>query len=101
MHNSLFKMFAKCVSNIGENRMVIETNYTDGVGDGIYWLVDFNDVNDSNNNYPGIKGSVVCISKTFTAQSELEDYEYATYEDGWAKVKELVHNARRIYVEGY
>lgn len=94
-------MFAKCVSNISENRMVIETNYKDGVGDEIYWLVDFNDDNDSNKNYIGIKGSVVSINKVFTAESELESYEYATYEDGWAKVKELVHNAKRIYVEGY
>lgn len=99
--NSLFKMFAKCVNKVSDNRMVIETNVKDGVGEEVYWLVDFNDANDTNEEYYGCKGSVVSIIKCFTDGAEFESYEFATYEDGWAKVKELAHNAKRIYVEGY
>lgn len=99
--NSLFEMFAKCVNNVSDYRMVIETNVKDVVGDEVYWLVDFNDANDTNENYFGCEGSVVSVFKCFTIGVELENYEFATYEDGWAKVKELAHNAKRIYVEGY
>ena len=99
--NNLFKMFAECVNNVSDYRMVIKTNDKDGVGDEIYWLVDFNDNNDSNDNYCGCEGSVVCISKCFTACSEIEIYEFATYEDGWSRVKKLVNNAKSIWVEGY
>lgn len=99
--NSLFTKFAKCVANVSDLRMVIETNEKDGVGEMVYWLVDFDNDKGDNEEYYGCEGSVVSIGKCFTSGVESEYFEYATYEDGWAKVKELAANAARIYVEGY
>ena len=98
--NRLFMLFSACVTNV-EMRMVIETNEKDGVGDNIYWLVDVNDLNNSNTEFYGSNGSVVCVSKCFTDGVDNEFYEYATYEEGWLKVKELAEKATKTYIEGY
>ena len=100
--NKLYIKFAECVANCDELRMVINTDEKDGVGEPIYWLVDFNDTINSNKWYfGGDEGNVVAIFKCFTDKCEHEFYQYATYEEGWAKVKELAKNATEIHVEGY
>ena len=98
--NELFMLFAACVNNPCDNRIIIYTNDTTKYGERKYYMVDFDTLEKENEWFVGEDGMVVSIC----TNDDNDTYSgYKTYEKGWNAFKELAakDNVSEIFIEGY
>ena len=94
--NYIFSMFAHCVCNPTELRMIVETDH-----DEEYYMIDFCEEFNQHSNYGGDNDSVVAICPSMLVGVPTESF--ASYEDGWNALKALIENCvvTDVYVETY